>query len=305
PRRRKAIAAAPSPKQAFMATENKPNNNNANNKDKKRKRYLPYSKSVKKGSYPLRPGVQGFFITCDGGRERQASNEAINVLDTFYEQLVDGEASSIKHAVQPSKPLNKKITFSDSDSSSDDEESAQIKEEDANQEKETSEAGDTPSKKQCLETIAPKEEEANHEDQTSKKQCLEATEQKEEEANLEDQTSKLESVVNEEPVKKSIDKLIEEELKELKDRSKRRFVTLDPGCNGVAFVQMLKRDGDPGPADIVKHMMMSAAATRKHMSRFILRVLPVELTCYASEEEISRAIKPLIEQYFPAEAEPH
>ncbi|XP_076904340.1 uncharacterized protein LOC143559742 [Bidens hawaiensis] len=35
------------------------------------------------------------------------------------------------------------------------------------------------------------------------------------------------------------------------------------------------------------------------MSRFILRVLPIELPCYASEEEISRAIKPLIAQYFP------
>jgi len=40
----------------------------------------------KKGSYPLHPGVQGFFITCDGGRERQASREAINVIDSvcFY-----------------------------------------------------------------------------------------------------------------------------------------------------------------------------------------------------------------------------
>ena len=36
----------------------------------------------KKGAYPLRPGVQGFFITCDGGRERQASHEAINVIDS-------------------------------------------------------------------------------------------------------------------------------------------------------------------------------------------------------------------------------
>ncbi|KAF5187107.1 hypothetical protein FRX31_023306 [Thalictrum thalictroides] len=42
----------------------------------------PITKSVKKGSYPLHPGVQGFFITCDGGRERKASHEAINVLDT-------------------------------------------------------------------------------------------------------------------------------------------------------------------------------------------------------------------------------
>lgn len=32
-------------------------------------------------------------------------------------------------------------------------------------------------------------------------------------------------------------------------------------------------------------------------------MLPVEVTCYASEEEITRAIQPLIAQYFPAEAQ--
>lgn len=37
---------------------------------------------MKKGGYPLRPGVQGFYITCDGGRERQASQEAVNVIDS-------------------------------------------------------------------------------------------------------------------------------------------------------------------------------------------------------------------------------
>ncbi|CDP08519.1 unnamed protein product [Coffea canephora] len=38
----------------------------------------------------------------------------------------------------------------------------------------------------------------------------------------------------------------------------------------------------------------------------MLRVLPVELSCYASEEEIVRAIKPFIAKYFPVEAQkPH
>lgn len=36
-------------------------------------------------------------------------------------------------------------------------------------------------------------------------------------------------------------------------------------------------------------------------TRFILRVLPVEVACYASEEEITKAISPLIEKYFPKE----
>lgn len=99
-----------------MATENKAKPNTATAKGKKRKQFLPYNvspqiqtlfystlhsifiyslyftfsflflwkqKAVKKrGAYPLRPGVQGFFITCDGGRERQAAHEAINVIDS-------------------------------------------------------------------------------------------------------------------------------------------------------------------------------------------------------------------------------
>ncbi|KAK6138289.1 hypothetical protein DH2020_027980 [Rehmannia glutinosa] len=100
---------------------------------------------------------------------------------------------------------------------------------------------------------------------------------------------------------KSVDKLIEAELAELGDRSKRRFCKLDTGCNGVVFIQMRKKDGDPSPKDIVQHMMTSLASTKKHVSRFLLRVLPVEASCYTSEEEIKRAIKPLIDKHFPME----
>ena len=55
-------------------------------KGRKRK-FLPHGKPVRKGAYPLRPGVQGFFITCDGGREQQATREAISLLDTVRHRL--------------------------------------------------------------------------------------------------------------------------------------------------------------------------------------------------------------------------
>ncbi|KAK6937192.1 THUMP domain [Dillenia turbinata] len=83
----------------------------------------------------------------------------------------------------------------------------------------------------------------------------------------------------------------------------RRFYSLDSGCNGVVFVQMRKKDCEPSTKDIVEHMLISAASTRRHISRFILRVLPVEVTCYASEEEITKAMKPLVERYFPIDAQ--
>ncbi|GMP91276.1 hypothetical protein CsSME_00042043 [Camellia sinensis var. sinensis] len=69
-----------------MASESKSkssNNTNTNkNTTKRKQRYFPFNTSVKKGSYPLRPGVQGFFITCDGGRERQAFHESIIVINS-------------------------------------------------------------------------------------------------------------------------------------------------------------------------------------------------------------------------------
>ncbi|KAJ0978903.1 hypothetical protein J5N97_014377 [Dioscorea zingiberensis] len=255
-----------------MAAENRPssnsnstNSNNNGNKGRKRK-YLPHGKPVKKGLYPLRPGVQGFFITCDGGRERQAANEALNLLDTFYEELLHGKDSSTKCMSIPSKPLNKITKFKDSDSSSDEDDSSQPND-------------------QNVEKSAEEREES-----TVKKQRLEVD------------SSNCENTDSDKAKDKPIDDLIEDELKELGDRNKRHFASLDSGCNGVIFIQMHKKDGVPGPSSIVQHMMNSAASTRKHMSRFILRILPAEVACYASEEEITKAIKPLIEQHFPTES---
>lgn len=69
-----------------MAAENKTNGGGKSNntfRGKKRKQFLPHNKLVKKkGAYALGPGVQGFFITCDGGRERQAAHEALFVIDS-------------------------------------------------------------------------------------------------------------------------------------------------------------------------------------------------------------------------------
>ncbi|GFQ01218.1 thump domain-containing protein 1 [Phtheirospermum japonicum] len=294
-----------------MAPENKSKPGNSNKNNKKRKNYLPYNKSVKKGSYPLRPGVEGFFITCDGGRERQASHEAIDVIDSFYEELLEGKSSKVDQAELSKKPMNKVTKFEYSDSSSsdndDDDDDAKDNEvqtgevenktvivtggdvsdksgveikDDVSLEKQAEEEKEKPAENQEAEAVEP----------PVKKQCVEA-----------DAPNSVN--VSKKAEEKSVDKLIEAELAELGDKSKRRFSKLDTGCNGVAFIQMRKRDGDPTPKDIVHHMMTSLASTKKNVSRFLLRVLPVEVSCYTSEEDIQRAIKPLIEKYFPTESQ--
>ncbi|XP_057953160.1 uncharacterized protein LOC131147662 isoform X2 [Malania oleifera] len=310
-----------------MVAESKSNTTTAANPShnkKKRPRYLPHNKPVKKGLYPLRPGVQGFFITCDGGRERQASHEAINVIDSFYEELVQGKDSSANLGALANIPLNTKTKFTYSDSSgSDDDDCGESGDE--GEKKEVQEAekkldshieGDANNKSSTNEKSDPckgdderheieREEMTNNNKEELKydeHQAKEAEEPPAKKQCHETATSKSGNFGCDK-VEKSIDKLIEAEIEELGDRNKRRFSSLDSGCNGVVFVQMRKRDGDPSPKDIVQHMMTSAASTRKQMSRFILRVLPVEVTCYCSEEDITRAIKPIIAGYFPVEVQ--
>ncbi|KAF3500647.1 hypothetical protein F2Q69_00044981 [Brassica cretica] len=258
----------------------------------------------KKGAYPLKPGVQGFFISCDGGREYQASQEAINVIDSFFEELMHGTGLKMNSSGVLENPINKKVTFSyseDEDEEEDDEE-------------ENKEVGDK-------EELSEGRDDQVDEKELASKGSSEVKQLAETETEKDKQEEKQKDVIEEPPKKKpcveeatasakvngnaekSIDKLIDAELKELGDKSKRRFMKLDPGCNGIVFIQMKRRDGDPSPKDIVQHAMTSAAATKKHMSRFILRILPIEVACYPSEEEISRAIKPLVEQYFPVETD--
>ncbi|KAL5203826.1 hypothetical protein ABZP36_008697 [Zizania latifolia] len=242
-------------------------------KGRKRK-YLPHGKPVRKGAYPLRPGVQGFFITCDGGRERQATREALSLLDSFYEDLVDGTGSGEQSKSVPDKPMNKKIKFEDSDSSDDDDEdhSGDVAD-DANNTKK----GLTMPSEQQLEAlgtsvIASKD----NEDQADTAGESKPKKLRVEDRLISEQTEPKEST--EKPTEstdkpkgsndKPIDDLIDEDLKELGDRKKRLFATLDSGCNGCIFIQMHKRDGDPGPVEVVQNMMSSVASTRKHMSRF-------------------------------------
>ncbi|CAN6444170.1 unnamed protein product [Victoria cruziana] len=308
----------------------------ANGKSKKRKpRYLPHNKPVKKGPYPLRPGVEGFFLTCDGGRERQATREALALVDRFFEELIDGKGPDEKKSgTITNKPLNKKIVFSDSDSSGSDEETEHEEKDDVENHKEDKD--EKPTKKQRLDgdvkkdstteisdakecTVSDKKEDGETENldaDTSKidtAECVDADREKVETAQHEAHTKddategvdadrkKDGSIKCDKTEERSTDEQQEDEFAELYDRNKRRFASLDSGCNGIIFIRMNKLSGDPGPTKIVEHLMTTAASTRKHMSRFILRFLPVELTCYASEEEISKAIKPLVAEHFPAE----
>ncbi|AQK58349.1 THUMP domain-containing protein [Zea mays] len=266
-------------------------------------------------------GVKVVVAQCDGTAVHYA---------LFYEDLVDGKGSDEKPKNIPDKPLNKKIKFEDSDSSDDEDEDNSGEEADNGNVNDVEKGETAPSEKQqeVLDTSntaskdntalsEKKEEVLDTSDTVSKdneEQAVTADEPREKKQRVEDPPVFEQAVQKEtadepkestdkpkESSEKNIDDLIDEDLKEIGDRKKRLFASLETGCNGCIFIQMHKRAGDPGPVEIVQNMMSSAALTRKHMSRFILRVLPVEVACYASEEEITKAISPLIEKYFPKE----
>ncbi|CAI9785763.1 unnamed protein product [Fraxinus pennsylvanica] len=278
-----------------MATENK--SKPLMLLDKKRKQYIPHNRPVKKGKYALRPGVLGFFITCDGGRERQASNEAINVIDSFYEELVNGTETTIKQAELSRKPLNKvtKFTYSDS-SSSDDDDNDEDSDNDHHEDESNVRTKEEENKPAIATGIVVNNENLIKEELGNQKEDGISSEKEAQENKEKTDSQEVEAV---EPPNWEIGARLVE--KQFPDPSHAR--NLDSGCNGVVFVQMRKRDGDPCPKDIVQHMMTSLASTRKHVSRFLLRVLPIEITCYASDEEIRRAIEPVIEQFFPVETQ--
>jgi len=149
----------------------------------------------------------------------------------FYEELVGGERSSVKEL--PSKPLNKKITFADSDSSgSEDDDDDDNAEEEERQEEDEAKAD----KKPKLDTL--KDENVGLDGGTGGESdpCkvdephTQALDKLSEGKGDIDNIKTAEAVVDELPavkecsktnvVEKSIDKLIDEELKELGDKNK-------------------------------------------------------------------------------------
>ncbi|KAK8928269.1 hypothetical protein KSP39_PZI017588 [Platanthera zijinensis] len=239
---------------------------------------------------PHRSELQAVFILCDRKKENRSSILVIFILLTFYEELVHG--SSAKFTTISSKPVNKIIKFKDTDSSSD--EDGPPAENNGTQEPEEKSKNSIENVDEEKECVSPQREDNHVEKYAEETDCTLAKRQC-----LENVAPAPETVVV--TKNKPIDELIEDELSELGDRKKRHFVSLDSGCNGCIFVQMHKKLGDPSPSAIAHHMISYAASTKKHMSRFILRVVPVEVTCYASEEEVSKSIKPLIEHYFPVD----
>ena len=55
----------------------------------------------------------------------------------------------------------------------------------------------------------------------------------------------------------------------------------------------------PTPTELALNLLNKVQASRERKSRFCMRFMPVETTCFASKEELAKTSAPLIKKHFP------
>ncbi|EMS56985.1 hypothetical protein TRIUR3_29372 [Triticum urartu] len=236
----------------------------------------------------------------------------------FYEDLVDGKVFDEKPKNIPDKPLNKKIKFDDSDSSDDEDQGHSVEEANNGNDAEKGEAKSSEQQQEVPGAlgIASKEDEEQVETaggSAPKKQRIEdplVSEQTEPKAPTDEpaettddkpkeSTDKPAETTDDKP-KESTDKPTETSDKPKASNDKPKEFTGKPKASNDKPIddlidEDLKQLGDRKKIPVQLRVNLSKI-------KFILRVLPAEVVCYASEEEITRAVAPLVEKYFPKES---
>lgn len=99
---------------------------------------------------------------------------------------------------------------------------------------------------------------------------------------------------------KDISQIIAAEVKDLKDKSKKRFSWHDTGVKGTAFVTFPNEPGAPSPTDVVLSIMRELKATKTYRTRCCNKFLPATHICYAGMDEIRAMGAEVVKGAFPA-----
>ncbi|KAF7662378.1 hypothetical protein LDENG_00237420 [Lucifuga dentata] len=108
-----------------------------------------------------------------------------------------------------------------------------------------------------------------------------------------DRSSSEEEEAEEEDVDVALKKEVAQ-LQASKVKQERRFQALDSGANNVIFIRTLKLE----PDKLVHHILSDLHATKKKKSRVILRMLPVNGTCKAFQEDMLKYLTTFLEPWF-------
>ncbi|KAL2620461.1 hypothetical protein R1flu_000666 [Riccia fluitans] len=288
-------------------------NQNAGGKgNKRKKRHSKYLQHGGKKS-TISSGVQGFLITCVGGKERQAIKEAINLLDQFYEKpelRISSEA--VAEVAQPSPTLTpSEAGDSKSPSESKAEEAVVRPVPDSAAEGE----GKTEGEDEGEEAESSDEEEESEDDagetlgwvksrRMDESGKAQGTAEGASQRRGNDSSNGAAAVVKLKEASRNFDELLADEINELRDKKKARFVGYETGCNGVIFVRMHHQKGaleGKGPKELAEVIVRDAAESKQSKTRHCMRLLPIELTCYASTAEMLKVAGPLIQRHFPVD----
>eukprot|EP00249_Psilotum_nudum_P010693 c22703_g1_i1 orf=316-1335(-) len=239
-----------------------------------KKRHAKYfhHASKRRKEVDLTAGVQGFLITCDGGRERQATREVVNLLDEYYTKLLTRKGST-----------DEEVKCGDF------------------------QRGVSPSSVKC-----PDSSENDHQISSHPAETDHSGNPDQLNAELHDGEDNPEKASSVTPPSigegdrggtgtrvNSIDDMLEEEMSQLRDTKKTLFAGLETGCAGVVFIRMLTETGMLSPNELVEAIMHDASTLRKPLTRFCLKLLPIEVTCYASADEVRKFAEPCIVRHFP------
>lgn len=74
----------------------------------------------------------------------------------------------------------------------------------------------------------------------------------------------------------------------------KRFQVVESGAKNVLFIRTTLEN----PVELAEKIMADIQRTKQQQSRFLIRLVPVEVTCKAYVNDIEKAIEPLLEKYF-------
>ncbi|XP_046738305.1 THUMP domain-containing protein 1 homolog [Diprion similis] len=99
-----------------------------------------------------------------------------------------------------------------------------------------------------------------------------------------------------------ISEALKKEIAELKAESQkpvnlRRFQVVDTGVKSVVFI----RTTIPNPLELVSTIIKELYETKKQRTRYLMRLLPVEVVCKAYMDDIKLKANTLFEKYFAQE----
>lgn len=102
----------------------------------------------------------------------------------------------------------------------------------------------------------------------------------------------------EDTTKKDSEDDLEKEIAALKAETTspdtKRFQMVESGAKNVLFIRTILEN----PVELAEKIMADVQRTKQQQSRFLIRLVPIEITCKAYVKDIEKAIEPLLEKYF-------